>query len=340
MMNTTTRFRLGMLLMAVLAVPRVSAQLPEPNGGLIERGVLPDHWMSGGPKCMENPKWQVHEYNPGLFILRQSGCTDFEKPFVYLMFGRDAALLLDTGSRTGDLAPTLQWTVHQWLKRNSRQSIPLIVVHTHGHSDHVAGDAAIEALGDPAMPVTLIAADVDADRHFFRIARWPTDLGAVDLGDRVIDAIPIPGHSDTSIALYDRKTAILFSGDSLYPGRLYVRDFGDFQASTERLIRFTAGKPVSHILGNHIEQTRTAYLDYPVGTIYQPDEHELALSRGSLLELEQALVSLQGHPARLALRDFTIWPAPSTDAERAARDRAFQETQEKQLNRMWDQTSP
>jgi glyoxylase-like metal-dependent hydrolase (beta-lactamase superfamily II) len=174
------------------------------------------------------------------------------------MFGRDAALLLDTGSRNGDLAPTLQWTVHQWLKRNSRQSIPLIVVHTHGHSDHVAGDAAIEALGDPAMPVTLIAADVDADRHFFRIARWPTDLGAVDLGDRVIDAIPIPGHSDTSIALYDRKTAILFSGDSLYPGRLYVRDFGDFQASTERLIRFTAGKPVSHILGNHIEQTRTA----------------------------------------------------------------------------------
>jgi hypothetical protein len=65
---------------------------------------------------------------------------------------------------------------------------------------------------------------------------------------------------------------------------------------------------VAHVLGNHIEQTRTAYLDYPVGTVYQPNEHELAMSRGDLLELMDALFSMPG-PARLALRDFTIWPA-------------------------------
>lgn len=330
----------SLLLMTAFCATSALAQLPEPNGGPIEAGVLPDRWASGGPKCMENPKWQVHEYNPTLFILRQSGCTDFEKPFVYLIFGRDAALLLDTGSRNGDLAPTLQWTIHQWLKRNARSGIPLDVVHTHGHADHIAGDAAIEALNDPAVPVTLIPAEIDADRRFFRIAEWPAQSGSVDLGERIIDAIPIPGHSDTSLALYDRKTAILFAGDSLYPGRLYVRDFGEFQASTERLIRFTAGKPVAHILGNHIEQTRTPFLDYPVGTIYQPDEHALALSRGSLLELEDALLSLQGRAARLALRDFTIWPSPSTDAERAAREKAFQQTQEKQLSHMWDQSQP
>src|SRR5246127_5209869 len=124
--------------------PGSCAQLPEPDGGSIQRGVLPEHWASGGPRCMEMPEWQVHEFNPDLYILRQSGCTDFEKPFVYLLFGKDKALLLDTGSRNGNLAPTLQSTVHRWLKRNARTSIPLVVVHTHEHSDHVAGDAALQ----------------------------------------------------------------------------------------------------------------------------------------------------------------------------------------------------
>ena len=331
---------LGVLAALTLTSLRSVAQLPEPNGGAIDRGVLPDRWMTGGPRCMEMPEWQVHEYNPNLYILRQSGCTDFEKPFVFLLFGADKALLLDTGSRNGDLAPTLQRTVHNWLKMNSRPAVPLIVVHTHGHEDHIAGDAAIRELHDPAMPLMVVPAEVQADRDFFRMNRWPEDTGAVDLGDRIIDVIAIPGHSDTSIALYDRRTAILFAGDSLYPGRLYVHDFAEFQASTERLIRFTEGKPVAHILGNHIEQTRTPYQDYPVGTIYQPDEHELQLSRGSLLELEDALVSLHGRPARVALRDFTIWPSPSNASERAAREKAFQETQRRQLNHMWDQTLP
>jgi len=52
----------------------------------------------------------------------------------------------------------------------------------------------------------------------------------------------------------------------------------------------------------------TPYRDYPVGTKYQPDEHELALSRGHLLELKEALESMQEKPVRMAFRDFTIWP--------------------------------
>ena len=41
---------------------------------------------------------------------------------------------------------------------------------------------------------------------------------------------------------------------------------------------------------------------------YQPEEHELALSRGTLLELQEALLEMQSKPVRLALRDITIWP--------------------------------
>ena len=72
------------------------------------------------------------------------------------------------------------------------------------------------------------------------------------------------------------------------------------------MVRFR-GKVIAHILGCHIEETRTPYLDYPVGTIYQPDEHQLALSRGVLLEMQAAIESLHGTPQRVAHRDFSLW---------------------------------
>src|SRR5262249_2135218 len=143
----------------------------------------------------------------------------------------------------------------------------------------------------------------------FGIAHWPDDAGQIDLGGRILDAIPIPGHSKLSIALYDRRNAILFSGDTLYPGRLYMFDMPAFEASVARPRRCPSGRPVAQVLGNHVEQTSTPFRDYSIGTIFQPDEHELALSRGSLLELQAALVAMHGAPRRLALRDFTIWPA-------------------------------
>lgn len=289
---------------------------------------------------MEVPEWQVHEYNPDLYLLRQSGCTDYEKPFLFLFFGKERALLLDTGSRNGNLVPTLQRTVHNWLTRNNRTSIPLTVVHTHPHSDHTAGDADVQALHDPAMPITFVAADLESTKRFYHMEHWPNDVAQLDLGDRVIDVLAIPGHSPASVAFYDRQTAILFAGDSVYPGRLYVADFAAFQASTERMIRFTEGKLVAHILGNHIEQTRIPYLDYPVGTMYQPDEHILELTRGDLLELEVGLLSLHGNPARLALPNLTIWPVPETGIMRQETREHFDARQREQKARMWDQTAP
>ena len=74
----------------------------------------------------------------------------------------------------------------------------------------------------------------------------------IDLGDRMIDVIPIPGHSPLSVALYDRRTAILFPGDSLYPGRLYVpeAEISTYAASAKRLVEFVSNPahPVAHEL--------------------------------------------------------------------------------------------
>ena len=74
------------------------------------------------------------------------------------------------------------------------------------------------------------------------------------------------------------------------------------------MVDFTKDKPVGHILGTHIENARTPYIDYPEGTRFQPDEHVLELGRAHLLELQDALDRMPGPIVRRALRDFTIWP--------------------------------
>jgi len=332
------RLRLIAVLCFSLITTAAFAQFSDPDGGDLERGVLPDKWMTGGPKCMEIPEWQVHEYNPNLYILRQSGCTDAEMPFLFLFFGKDRGLLWDTGSRKGNLGPAFQLVVHDWLERNHRTSIPIIVTHSHSHEDHTFGDSAIQALHDPAIPIEFVPAKVADTATYFHIASWPKDLGQVDLGGRVLNIIPIPGHDVVSIALYDRHTGILLTGDSLYPGRLYVRDFAAFQASTERLIAFVKDKPVAHVLGNHIEQRRTPFLDFPIGSIYHPDEHPLELTYGTLLELEDGLLSIQGKPRRLAMRDFTVWPlSPNEQGLGTKMEEIYKQTQEQQLRDKWNQ---
>src|SRR4029077_19380154 len=121
-------------------MPAAAAQAlpPQPPSAFIEPGVLPPSWLTGGPNCMEMPAFQVHEYNPNFFIIRQSGCIHYEKPFMYLIFGRDKALLEDTGAGQVDAltAPMVMDLVAKWSKRNNQTApLPLIVTHSHSHGD-------------------------------------------------------------------------------------------------------------------------------------------------------------------------------------------------------------
>jgi hydroxyacylglutathione hydrolase len=279
-------------------------QAAEPNGGGVRAGTLPREWRTGGPTCGVAPEWEIHQYNPDLYILRENGCVNYEKPFLYLFFGRDKALLIDTGAGETHVGTTVSESMEKWATANRRAVLPLVVGHSHSHGDHVAGDPQFRSRAN----TTMVPLTVAGTQSFFGIAKWPEDIGKIDLGDRILDVVPIPGHDVLSLAYYDRQTGVLLTGDSLYPGRLYVRDFPAFVASTNRLVSFTEGKIVTHLLGCHIEQARTPYLDYKIGTKYQPDEHSLEMGRGELLELADALSRMK-KPARLAMRDFTIWPA-------------------------------
>jgi glyoxylase-like metal-dependent hydrolase (beta-lactamase superfamily II) len=257
----------------------------QPGATAIERGVLPSTWLTAA-SCPE-PPFRVHEYNSDFYILRQSGCTNFEKPFLYLIFGRERVLLVDTGASGADVRPAIDDVMHRWSQR-AGHAVALSVIHSHQHGDHIAGDQALRGRNNVLF-------------------EQPRD-GTLDLGGRVVDMLRIPGHEPASIALYDRRTGILLTGDTLYPGRLYVRDQAAFRKSIERLVSFTADKTVTHVLGAHIENTRTPYADYPKGTKFQPDEHVLELGRAHLLELNAALKEMPGGVTRKALRDFTIWP--------------------------------
>jgi len=273
---------------------------PDAPGGLTP-GNLDVAWMHGSQNCNQNadPELQVHQYNATTYIIRQNKCLTFEAPFVYVLIGTQSALLLDTGATNN--TTTLRDTVLPLVGGK-----PLLVAHTHAHGDHTAGDSTF--VGQPN--VTVVALNQGAIQAAFGIATWPTSQGMIDLGDRAIDVLAIPGHEPQHIALYDRQTGILLTGDTLYPGLLFISDWTAYRASVSRLETFAAARPIAYVLGAHIEMTATAKENYPYGTTYQPNEHVLQLMETHLAELDSALTALGGTPPNqpVAHDDFVIDP--------------------------------
>ena len=77
--------------------------------------------------------------------MRQSKSVHYEAPFLYLLFGNDRALLLDTGATADAGAVPAARRLSTGSSptgsaRHPRERYELIVAHTHGHGDHVAGD--------------------------------------------------------------------------------------------------------------------------------------------------------------------------------------------------------
>ncbi len=270
----------------------------------VQPGAFPASWYAGNPDGTNQAQFQVHAYNDNFYILRQAAFTNYEKPFLYLLFGANRAILFDTGAGGVEVAAAVTGVIDSWLKRNTRASIPLVVAHTHADSDHVAGDAQFAN----RTGVTLVGKDTASVQAFFGIAEWPAGSATYDLGNRVLDILPIPGHEASSIAVYDRQTQVMLTGDTFYPGRLYVRDGVAFSNSIQRLVDFSAQHPVAHFLGTHIEQSATPFKDYEVGTIDQPDEYVLQLTRAHLVELNDALSVMGRNVVRTLLPRLTVWP--------------------------------
>src|SRR6476660_682128 len=94
-----------------------------------EAGQLPTSFYAGGADCAGTPQFRVYAYNADFFILRQAACTNYEKPFLYLLVGHERALLLDTGAGQVDVATPVDTLIRAWLTRHGRagQSMALVV---------------------------------------------------------------------------------------------------------------------------------------------------------------------------------------------------------------------
>jgi hydroxyacylglutathione hydrolase len=267
-------------------------------------------WIHGSPPGgPADPNVQVVRADDDTFIMRQSKDLNYEAPFLYLLCGAERAILLDTGAVAGG---GVRETVDSLLRDRERDTpgYHLVVAHTHGHGDHVAGDGDFAGRPD----TTVVGRELGDVQAYFGFTSWPAQVLAFDLGGRRLEITGSPGHQDAAITVYDERTGFLLTGDTVYPGRLYVRDMAAFTASLDRLAEFTATRRVSHVLGCHIEMTTQPDRDYPIGCRYQSDEPPLQLSPGRLLAVRDAARQVKDQPGVHKFGDFAIYNGPCVPA--------------------------
>ncbi|GAA0715172.1 MBL fold metallo-hydrolase [Dokdonella soli] len=256
----------------------------------VASGSMDVHWNEGAADCARNPPppLQVHAYNERTFILRQSLCATYEGPFIYLLVGSGKALLIDTGDVSDPKTMPLAQTVLSLLAGAGASKLPLVVVHTHGHLDHRAGDTQFQSQPN----VEVVPTDVDHVKQYFGFPLWPNGIAQIDLGDRIVDVMPAPGHHQAHVVYYDRQTGLFFSGDFLLPGRLLIEDTGADLVSARRVADFVKDRPVSHVLGGHIELDEGGNTFF--GDAYHPHERSLQLSKQDLLDLPEVVAGFNG----------------------------------------------
>jgi hydroxyacylglutathione hydrolase len=265
-------------------------------------------WIHGSVSAKHNtdPDIQIHWYDEHSVILRQNKAIDYEAPFMFLLFGDARGVLIDTGATESaeffPLRDVVDDLVAEWLEKHPRDRYELVVLHTHSHHDHVAADGQFLD-----RPDTTVVPASRPDVYDYLGLTDDLDLPAtLDLGVRVLDCIASPGHDSAAVTFYDRFTGLLLTGDTVYPGRLYVRDRPAFVATIDRLVAFAETHTVGHVLGCHIEMTTTPGVDYPIRTIYQPDEPPLEMSVDQLRDLQRAAHEISDSPGRYVYPDFVI----------------------------------
>lgn len=272
-------------------------------------------WIHGAPDCSRNtdPLLQVHMHSPATFILRENKCFNYEANFMYLLIGERRAVLFDTGAgpeRGGGVALPLRKSVDRiltdWSDQRDRDEPELVVAHTHSHGDHVFWDSQFAD-----RPRThIVGGDLQDVIAYYGLPDWPEDRATLSLGGRDLTVFPLPGHHPSHIAIYDPLDKLLLTGDTLYPGLLTVQNWQAFRRSTGRLADFVSAHPVDLVLGNHVEMQKTPRMLYPIGSMYQPEEHGLPLGPEHVLALHRACEAMAGDPHYDVHDEFIIGAGP------------------------------
>ncbi len=132
----------------------------------------------------------------------------------YLVLGRSKAALIDTGMGHGDLAALIK----------SLTPLPLIVLITHGHFDHVGKIKQFTTVYYPQKDahMNLPTYPDDAAEGTLPLA----DGQLFDLGGITIETIEVPGHSPGHVVFLDHEDRMLFSGDAVGSSFVWMHAIG------------------------------------------------------------------------------------------------------------------
>ena len=146
---------------------------------------------------------------------------------VFLLAGKEKALVIDTGMTGADLSAEIR--LHT--------DLPYSLLNTHADRDHIGGNRSFEEFY--MHP---------SEAAFYRNTQGGTGKmlpvfngDVIDLGDRELEIIHLPGHTPGSITVLDRKNRCLVGGDPIQEdGGIYMfgahRDMEAYIASLERLM--------------------------------------------------------------------------------------------------------
>jgi glyoxylase-like metal-dependent hydrolase (beta-lactamase superfamily II) len=164
-----------------------------------------------------------------------------------LLVGEERALVWDTGSGIGDLKQVIRGIT----------SLPLLVIVSHGHFDHIGGSAQFaQVYMDEKDRVILDGYDEETLGRwvrelcpseagcgtYFQTNHWENiknlDFDRFDLGNLFCHIVSLPGHSMGSIGVYVPALKLLLSGDALTPVMcLNFSNHGTIQTQLETLER-------------------------------------------------------------------------------------------------------
>jgi glyoxylase-like metal-dependent hydrolase (beta-lactamase superfamily II) len=185
-----------------------------------------------------------------------------------LIVGDKRALLFDTGMGISDVKKVTA----------ELATLPIVVVNSHTHEDHVGGnwefetvygmdteftrtnakgsreDAQAEITGDQICGE--LPKGFDAKNYAtkpWHISRFLHDGAKIELGNRTIEIIATPGHTPDAICLLDRANGLLFTGDTYYPAPIWLfRPETDLDAYVASVKRIAAVAPqLKLVLGAH-----------------------------------------------------------------------------------------
>jgi hydroxyacylglutathione hydrolase len=196
-----------------------------------------------GEGSMVDDYWAVQNIDANTYAIGEP--RYYQVNYAYLIVGERRALLFDAGSGTRDITGIIA--------RLTR--LPVTVMPSHLHYDHTGGIAPFTSIAMLDLPDT--RADVRNGRltpsryeylgmidglapPSFSVTEWVKPGSSIDLGGRVLQVLHVPGHTRSSVALYDAATRRLFAGDFIYPTTLYAflpgASLAEYRATARELL--------------------------------------------------------------------------------------------------------